>query len=559
MAFVASVAAQEPAYGRRPTPQPAPQPADVCESPLKVHHPESKVLGKWSTYTGKPQTNRRGCRPKKNFVFMISDGFGIASETIAREFYQWQTHGSDAAAMADVDDILPLDALHVGSVRTKASDSWVTDSAASATSFASGIKTANGAIGVDQREIPVATILEAAKQHGYLTGLVATSRITHATPAGFSAHVTTRDQEDLIAVHQIGDNPLGRSVDLMLGGGRRHFQPNTTRGGTRRDGRDLIAEGRNKFGWKSFIETRQELVQLPKTKAALPLLGLFAASHMDYEIDRNATAQASLAEMTDAALTILADASSECDSPGFFLMVEGSRIDHAAHANDAPTHIYDILAYQHAVSVVKSFVRANPNTGAISTSDHETGGVGKGWQVDRNRDQKFYYAWNPDKIATQKASIESFSSTITRFNGTDVAGFIRRTVADRLGVTDLTDAELARLIQGRDDAIARRYPGVFSMDNALSTLISTRSLVGFNTNGHTGQDVELYAINAPGLRGNMDNTYVAKYAGQFLGVWDSIPALSQRLRGMNVGPSRNSQPKVKRSFSEREYHVHHEH
>jgi alkaline phosphatase len=148
---------------------------------------------------------------RKNVIMLISDGFGPASQTMARNFY---THIHNFT----YDSLLPLDKILVGSSRTRSSDSFVTDSAAGATAFSCGIKTYNGAIGVDPYKIPCGTVLEAAKLQGYFTGLVATSRITHATPASFSSHVLFRDYEDDIAVQQLGNYVLGRSVDLMFGG-----------------------------------------------------------------------------------------------------------------------------------------------------------------------------------------------------------------------------------------------------------------------------------------------------------------------------------------------------
>ncbi|CAG8657473.1 94_t:CDS:2, partial [Acaulospora morrowiae] len=153
-----------------------------------------------------------GLPVKRNVILMISDGFGPASETFARNYYQYVKDLS-------YDFVTPLDELLVGSSRTRSSNSLVTDSAAGATAFSCILKTYNGAIGVDPEKSPCGTILEAAKELGMATGLVVTSRITHATPASFSAHAVSRDLEYIIATQQIGDYPLGRRVDLMLGGG----------------------------------------------------------------------------------------------------------------------------------------------------------------------------------------------------------------------------------------------------------------------------------------------------------------------------------------------------
>ena len=161
---------------------------------------------------------RSSSHKKKNVIFFVTDGMGPASLSMARSFNQ---HIHDL----QINDILTLDQHFIGSSRTRSSDSLVTDSAAGATAFACALKSYNGAIGVDPDHKPCGTVLEAAKLAGYLTGLVVTTRITDATPASFSSHVDYRWQEDLIATHQLGGYPLGRVVDLLMGGGRSHFYP----------------------------------------------------------------------------------------------------------------------------------------------------------------------------------------------------------------------------------------------------------------------------------------------------------------------------------------------
>lgn len=218
---------------------------------------------------------------------MISDGFGPASETFARQYYQWLEH-------KDYKDMLPLDEIHVGQSRTQSSSSLVTDSAAGATAFSCAKKSYNGAIGglllfccsswhvysrrivVDPHESPCGTVLESAKLHkNMLTGLVVTSRITHATPAAFSAHVLDRDNENLIAVQQIGNNPLGRTVDLMFGGGACEFTKNSSANSCRFDDRDLFTEAKEKFGW-NVILNKPEYEALQAKDVELPLMALFA-------------------------------------------------------------------------------------------------------------------------------------------------------------------------------------------------------------------------------------------------------------------------------------------
>jgi len=245
-------------------------------------------------------------RPR-NVVFMIADGFGPASEAMAR--------GANGAPLA-------LDGVLTGAVSTAATDSRVTDSAAGATAYACGLKTVNGAIAVTPAGLPCQTVLEAARDAGLATGLVATSRITHATPAAYAAHVPERADEGEIAAQM-----AAARVDVLFGGGGRFFVPEAA-GGSRTDGRDLrrelLAQG------AVVTTTRAGFDRL----RAAPAVALLAPDHMAYEIDRDETDEPSLAEMAVKALDLLAASPAGRDR-GFFLMVEGSRIDHAGHANDA--------------------------------------------------------------------------------------------------------------------------------------------------------------------------------------------------------------------------------
>lgn len=132
-----------------------------------------------------------------------------------------------------------------------------------------------GLFAVDPEEKPCGTVLESAKIHkDMLTGLVVTSRITHATPAAFSAHVGWRDWENDIALQQVGENPLGRTVDLMFGGGRCQFITNQTQGGCRLDNRNLLQEATSNYGWKTVLDSRKDFDALADD-AELPLMGLY--------------------------------------------------------------------------------------------------------------------------------------------------------------------------------------------------------------------------------------------------------------------------------------------
>lgn len=315
-------------------------------------------------------TDARPSAQKRNLIFMVSDGMGPASLSLTRSFRQVRDG-------LEYGDILTLDQHLIGSSRTRSSSSFVTDSAAGATAFSCGLKSYNGAISTLPDHTPCGTVLEAAKRAGYMTGLVVTTDITDATPACFASHVHIRTEEDSIAQQEIGEHPLGRVVDLMLGGGRCHFLPNTTVGGCRADDRDITKLAQEKFGW-SYVDTREGFDSLELGKAAkLPLLGLFAERDIPFEIDRQNMNDIypSLDEMARTALTALEAATKDSDK-GFFLMIEGSRIDHAGHRNDPAAQVREVLEYDKAFASVIKFLDESPTEGiVVGTSDHETGGL----------------------------------------------------------------------------------------------------------------------------------------------------------------------------------------
>ena len=306
---------------------------------------------------------------KRNLIFMVSDGMGPTSLSLTRSFRQTR----DKLA---VGESLTLDKYLIGQSRTRSSSSLVTDSAAGATAFSCAFKSYNGAISVMPDGTPCGSVLEAAKKAGYMTGLVVTTRITDATPAVFAAHVHMRQEEDRIAEQMIGDYPLGRVVDIMLGGGRCHFLPNSTEGSCRLDDNDIIKQAR--AAGFNYVSDRKGFDSLKLGSAVkLPLLGLFAETDIPYEIDRRNENHIypSLDEMAITAMNALSAATKDNDK-GFFLMIEGSRIDHAGHANDPAAQVHEVLAYDKAFGSVINFVeRENTQTLMVATSDHETGGL----------------------------------------------------------------------------------------------------------------------------------------------------------------------------------------
>ncbi|OBZ84863.1 Alkaline phosphatase [Choanephora cucurbitarum] len=458
------------------------------------------IFAIWSSFFLAFLSLKKKKHAPRNVILMVSDGFGPASETFARQYHAWK----DGLPM---DSVFPLDKIIVGQSRTQSSSSLITDSAAGATVFACGLKTFNGAIGVDPDKTPCGTILESAKIHHHMkTGLVVKSRVTHATPASFSAHVNWRDWENTIAEQQIGHNPLGRTLDLMFGGGLCEFLSNQTEGSCRQDDRNLLKEAQEQFGWH-LITKKEQLDQLQNKKVTLPLMGLFASHHMDYALDRDPDVQPSLVEMTNKALDILKDS-----KQGFFLMIEGSRIDMAAHVNDPAAHYHEILEYQQTVAAVTEFVSRQPNTILISVSDHETGGLTVGRQVTDDYPE---YAWSPEVIERANNSTEQLSLAWAKAvqDKADTPEFLQIVLEHGLGIQDTTKEEFDRLWDWKD---SDKGPEYFAL--ILSDILSTRAQIGWTTMGHTAVDVNLYAYGhqADQLRGNQENTDIGKFIVNYL-------------------------------------------
>lgn len=480
-------------------------------------------------------TTRYGHDKKVNVILMISDGFGPTSETYARSFLQslssspppsslypqWSfpdttpsfiSHNSYSSGYG----VLPLDEILVGSSRTRSSDSLVTDSAAGATAFSCGFKTYNGAIGVEPvGKGPRGTVLEAAKYLNYHTGLVVTSRITHATPASFYAHVPDRDMESEIATFLAGLGPLGLQVDLAFGGGRCYFLPSSAPNSCRHDDRDLLKEINNRGGevLSDWDELEGLEVKGRERGKGFPLVGLWANDHLEFEMDRrldNSGKQPSLKDMAMKAIDTLSTVADK----GFFLMIEGSRIDMAAHSNDPVGHMGDILAYQETVAAVKKWVdEANAqgkDTVMISVSDHETGGLSLGVQLDPNVYPE--YRWFPDVIFNATHSTSWLGRKLASVADPSDE-YIKREILEKgLGIADVGKEEMKKLKDGSGNA--------YRNERLLADMISRRAQLGWSTSGHSGVDVNLYAYGyqAEKLRGNHENTDISDFIVEIMGL-----------------------------------------
>jgi alkaline phosphatase len=283
-------------------------------------------------------------------ILFIGDGMGANHRLAAA----WMASGQEGTLLMDN---LPVH----GTAQTLNIDDEITDSAAAATAMATGLLTNNAAIGVDQNDAAVTTILELAQASDWSVGLVTTTSLVFATPAAFAAHVPDRSERAEIARQMIAHN-----VDVLLGGGEDDFFSSDESGcfegnGTQPQGTNLIAD--SIAAGYTYVCQPEQLQDLDLT-GVNRLIGLFGADEIKRPVSPN------LAEMTEAALSVLSR-----DPDGFFLMVEGGLIDWASHDNDAEDTIQLTLGLDAAVASAQVFALQHPNTLLIVTADHETGGM----------------------------------------------------------------------------------------------------------------------------------------------------------------------------------------
>ncbi|KAF2465356.1 alkaline phosphatase-like protein [Lindgomyces ingoldianus] len=460
---------------------------------------------------------------KRNLIFMVSDGMGPTSLSLTRSFTQFQ-NGVPWSEQLVIDQHL------IGQSRTRSTSSLITDSAAGATAFSCALKSYNGAISVLPDHEPCGTVLEAAKKAGYMTGLVVTTRITDATPACFAAHVNMRGEEDRIAEQMVGDYPLGRVVDLMMGGGRCHFLPNSSADSCREDDKDVVALAK-KNGY-NYASGRKEFDALKGGKAiTLPLLGLFADTDIPYEVDRRNenNIYPSLDEMAKAALVALSAATKDSEK-GFFLMIEGSRIDHAGHHNDPVAQVHEVLAYDKAFASVLKFLDNDATEGVmVSTSDHETGGLATARQLHTSYPD---YVWYPGPLSNASHSSERLARNYQTFlsatpapSTAEITTFVKDSISSGLGIHDASDTEISSLVSSPQTA---QYQ--------YADMISRRSQTGWSTHGHSGADVNIYSSDSRAtlaLAGNHENTEVGDFLREYLGV--DVEAVTRELKEKGTG------------------------
>lgn len=284
-----------------------------------------------------------GVERPKNVILLIGDGMGLSHVT---------------AAMAESEDSLNIErCTHVGLSKTYSASNYVTDSGAGGTAIACGVKTTNGMIGVTPDSVPVESILQMAERNNLATGVVVTCGLTHATPASFVAHQPNRHMNEAIALDY-----LALGVDVCVGGDKKEFAE-------REDGRNLLEELQAK-GY-CIVEGIDSICQTEADK----FYGFLQGS--SYDIPQMPERGNVLPLAVEKAIETLSR-----HEEGFFLMVEGSQIDWAAHANNISVLLAEVFDFDAAIGKALDFAQTNGETLVIVTADHETGGLALAQETD---------------------------------------------------------------------------------------------------------------------------------------------------------------------------------
>ncbi|WP_309484807.1 alkaline phosphatase [Bacillus aquiflavi] len=426
----------------------------------------------------------------KNVIMMLGDGMGVGQLEIARLL----EHGKEGSLFIET---LP----HVALMRTYSNNNFVTDSAAGGTGIATSVKTNNGMIGVKPNGKEVKSILDAFQHAGKKVGIISNNTVTDATPASFTGSTTDRwnGQE------KIAREMLKNKYDVILGGGSIYFSPE------KQKGIDLIS----KFKEEGYAFVHDK-TSLKKVKNPERLLGLFHPTYMNYKLDyeQKKSNEPSLIEMTETALNVLST-----NEKGFFLMVEGARIDHAAHAADATGVWKETIEFDNTVKATVNWAKKRDDTLVIVLADHETMGMAASEPMDIEGLKKIkassefiahklkidkntgnYPADNMKKILKQYAHIDISDDEVEQFNEN-----VKRSSQVGIYPQYAVTWEIGSLIA------AHYNVGVMSRD------VRAKSNT---TSGHSGNMVPIFAYgpSADRFDGVLDNTDISKMIGEISGV-----------------------------------------
>jgi alkaline phosphatase len=455
-------------------------------------------------------TEGRSLPRARNVILFVGDGMGISTITAAR-ILEGQRRGESGEDNRLSFENFPYSAL----VRTFSANQQVSDSAPTATAMVTGWHANDGALSVSPRLadreadakkvglMSLATLLEQAEARGLATGIVTTTRITHATPAANYAHTPNRDWEYAgqlpegatlldIGAQAVQRQRTGNGIEVLLGGGREVMTPTSAtdpeyadKKGRRRDGRNLVQEWVSAQPDSSYVWKRDDFLAVDPRKTR-HLLGLFEPSHMQFDADRNKdkAGEPSLSEMATKAVEILSG-----NRKGYYLMVEGGRIDHAHHVGNAYRALTDTIAFSDAIRAVAAMTDLR-NTLILVTADHSHVMTISGYPARGNPILGLVKA--PGATGPALDASGRPYATLSYANG---PGFVLRDESREDGA--------ARTVNpGREQSLADIDP--------TAPEFHQQSLVGLGAETHGGEDVALFA-RGPGaelVRGAMNQNEI---------------------------------------------------
>lgn len=442
-----------------------------------------------------PAVTYGGGRPTR-VIFLVSDGMSMGVPSLT-EYFSRMVRGKGTHLTAMMENR----SMAHGWMETHSLSGMVTDSAAASCSWGAGARILNNWVNMYPDGTKLDPILWLAKDAGYGTGLVTTATATHATPAGFASQIEHRNQQPGIAEQYVN------KVDVVMGGGLPFFQAEE-----REDGMDLIGKYRENGYHVSY--DRDDTLNAGGNEK---ILGLYADGHVPYTVDHINDEELlakvpTLAEMTKVALESL-----DRHSPnGFIVQVEGARIDHAAHTNDAAALLWDQIAFDDAIGVALEYQREHPDTLIVVTSDHGNSGPCLVHYAPAGDESFARLAYAKSSFHPTRAKLRE----VANGNGVTPPGDVQDVVKELLGIElSSTEAQYVSEMTGGDipyvlNRTQRNFHGAFN------AILTNHNGIGWNSTSHTDEYVMVTA-SGPGkdrFQGLILNTDVFETFTWVLGI-----------------------------------------
>ena len=418
-------------------------------------------------------------RPKYIFYF-IGDGMG-PSHVLATELYLGELQGVIGRPQKLLFTQFPESAF----VTTFSASNGVTDSAASGTALSTGSKTSNGRIGTDADGNNLYSVALDAKNKGMAVGIATTVCINHATPSAFYAHNASRHNYNEIAQWM-----LEADYDFYAGGDAKCTSEQRS---------DLY--GRAEKQGYTIMRGYDDFVARSGNADKVMLYQKNVAEEIPYTIDRTAD-DLTLAQITRAGIDFL---SKKSKKEGFFMMIEGGKIDYASHSDDAATMIHEVLDFNAAIAEAYEFYKKHKDeTLIIVTADHETGGIVLGYTGE--------YKLNLKELASQKVSVDRLTAMLSAM-GETTWGKVAECVKDNIGVEPRGKHNANEVVEMTAD-LAKRIANEAIYD------LDRKALISWASGNHSGTFVPLFAIGeeADRFNGVIDNTDIPLTIMDLLGV-----------------------------------------